>query len=157
MKRFLISILLAATAIPIVASARDAADPLCISLRAFVASVKPNEKRELIFHTSWGENFKGESQQVLYAVRCEHNGYNPAQAVCAYLMKNASIEFAGINAKRAISCLSPHTVFGPHLDINFGDFSFSYGTPNRGSLVAVKLYEDTKLGGMALSISADGY
>jgi len=157
MKSFLIPILFVAAAVPAATFAKDAADPLCTSLRAFAASVKPNETRELTFHTSWGGNFKGESEQVMYAVRCNHNGYAPAQAVCAYLVKNASIEFAGSNAKRAISCLSPHTIFGPHVDFNQGDFSLSYGTPDRGSLVAVKLYEDTQLGGMALTISAEGY
>jgi len=151
---FLLSLL---SAVPVAASTKGGGDPLCAPLRKFVASVSPHEKRELIFRTSWGDNFKGETEEVMSAIRCEHNGYEPAQAVCAYLMKNASIEFAGINAERAISCISPRTKFAPLVDLRSGDFSLQYGTTSRGSLVEVKLYEDAEVGGMALSISADGY
>jgi len=156
-KSFVISILLVAAIAPGEVLARKVVDPLCPSLRSFVGSVKPDETKELTFHTSWGRNFKDKTDQVMYAVRCIHNGYTPARTVCADLTKYGAVEFAGENAKRAISCLSPHTVFGPYLNFSQGDFSLTYGNPNRGSLVTVKFYEDAQIGGMALAVSAEGY
>jgi hypothetical protein len=41
----------------------------------------------------------------MYAKACEHNGYEPGKALCAYLLENTSTEFAGINARRALRCM----------------------------------------------------
>lgn len=140
------------------ARTNDPPDELCAPLRAFVSSVKPDKTEKIEFHTLWGGNFKDEKDQnVLYAKRCTHDGYAPAKAVCAYLMENSSVEFAGHNARRALTCLSPDTTFGSKIELNRADFSFSYGTDERGSNVSLQLDEDATIGGMVLTIVADGY
>jgi Methyltransferase domain len=51
---------------------------------------------------SWGSGFKGSGNELaLYAKRCDHNGYEPAKAVCAYLMEHGATEFSGNNAQNA--------------------------------------------------------
>ncbi|MBS0193229.1 MAG: hypothetical protein JSR34_03220 [Proteobacteria bacterium] len=154
---FLIAFTFLIAAAPIAASPDNDVDPLCEPLRAFVVSVKPNETKELEFNTSWGSNFKGETKQAMFAARCTYNGYAPAHAVCTYLLNHGSIEFARYNVTRSISCLSPRTVFAPGIKFKQGDFSITYGTPDRGSFVDVKFHEDAQLGGMALMISVHGY
>lgn len=134
-----------------------AEDGLCKSLRQFIASVKPDETHILKFRTSWGSNFKDEAEQALSAKRCDHGGYDPAKAVCDYLMEHGATEFPGNNAKSAVSCLSKQTRLAPGMQIHAISISITVGTENRGSLVDIELDEDTGLGGMVLSITADGY
>jgi hypothetical protein len=134
-----------------------AEDGLCKSLRSFIASVNPNETRVLKFRTSWGSNFKDDDEPAFAAKRCEHGGYDPAKAVCDYLMEHGATEFSGNNAKSAVSCLSKQTRVAAGLQIHSVSVSFSVGTENRGSLVDIDFVEDPDLGGMVLSISADGY
>ena len=136
--------------------AASASDPLCKPLQAFVASVSRGATREAVFYTSWGRGFKGDSDASLYAKRCSHAGYAPAKAVCAALMDSGSVEFPGNNVKRALSCLSA-TRFAERMQLDRGDFRFSYGTENRGENVEISLGEDSSLGAMALRITADGY
>jgi hypothetical protein len=158
MKSFIVPIVMSIVSFPCQAMANDQPDELCAPLRAFVASVKPDETKKIEFHTSWGGNFKDEKDNnVIYAKRCNDDGYAPAEAVCAYLMENGSVEFAGRNAKRALTCLSPGTTFAPKMALNRAEISFSYGTDERGSNVTLQLAEDAKIGGMVLTISADGY
>jgi len=130
---------------------------LCKALRAFIESIKPDEKREFTFHTSWGQNFKDAPEPAIFAKRCEHGDYEPAKKVCDYLMKNGSAEFADANVKNAVSCLSSKTRFDPLMQVSKGAFSFSYGSNNRGALIDVTLQTDDKLGGMAFQLVADGY
>lgn len=130
---------------------------LCKVLRSFVDSVKPDEQREFVLRTSWGENFKDAPEQALAAKRCEHNDYEPAKKVCEYLMKSSSTEFSGVNVQDAITCLSKKTRFAPLMQLNYGSFSFSYGSDNRGALIDVTLKKDEKIGGMAFRLAADGY
>lgn len=137
--------------------AAAAEDGLCKPLRTFIASVKRDETRVLKFHTSWGSNFKDDAEPAFSAKRCDHGGYEPAKAVCEYLMEHGATEFSGNNAKAAISCLSSQTRFAAGMQIHAVSVSFSVGTENRGSLVDVEFTEDVALGGMVLSITADGY
>ena len=140
------------------ASAVDArTDKLCKPLRAFAASIKPDEKRSLEFHTSWGGNFKDDPEPAIFAKRCTHYDYNPAKAVCTYLMEHGAIEFSNRNLQRALTCLSPKTRFDPDLSLNKADVSFSYGTEQRGSIINVSFDRDSSTGGMVLKIDADGY
>jgi hypothetical protein len=134
-----------------------AEDGLCKSLKSFVSSVKPDETRVLKFHTSWGSNFKDDDEPAFSAKRCDHGGYDPAKAVCAYLMEHGATEFSGNNAKSAVSCLSSQTHVAAGMQIHSVSVSFSVGTESRGSLVDIEFVEDTILGGMVLSITADGY
>lgn len=151
-----ISLLLAAAIAVPGAHARPPAD-FCKALRAFVDSVQPNEERSFTFRTSWGSNFKDAQEPALFAKRCEHDGYDPAKAVCAYLVEHGSTEFTWINVKDAISCLSRKTKFEPSLRVNSGDFSFTYGSEHRGALIDISFNEDPHIGGMAFKLAADGY
>ena len=135
-----------------------AAQGLCEPLRQFIESVKPHETRTLEFHTSWGSDFRDSNdQQALSAKRCIHNGYEPAKAVCAYLMQRGAVEFSGNNAKSALVCLSRKTHFADRLGLDRIELSLTYGTDERGSNVDIKYSPDEKLGGMVLSITARGY
>jgi hypothetical protein len=133
-----------------------ASDSLCPPLRAFVASVEPNVTREIVFDTSWGGGFKGD-KDAMYAKGCVHDSYVPAKVVCDSLMQTGAAEFAGYNATRAVSCLSPHTQFAKRIQLEQGTFKFNYGTDNRGANVTVSFVEDEALGAMALHVKADGY
>ncbi len=132
-------------------------DPMCPPLRAFLASVGPDETREFTFHTSWGSNFKDDPDLALRAKRCIHNGYGPAMKICDYLMEHGATEFSDNNVKRAITCLSPKTRFAPGMSLNQGTLTFSHGTSNRGSWVEIEFSADKQLGGMAFHLKADGY
>jgi hypothetical protein len=129
----------------------------CPLLREFVKSVAPDEDREFAFHTSWGGNFKDDPEPVIFAKRCSHHGYAPAEKVCEDLMRYGSTEFAGYNAKRAITCLSRGTRFANGMELNSGSFSFSYGSANRGALIEIVVQEDPELGGMVFRLLAKGY
>jgi len=133
------------------------ADPLCAPLRAFVASVKPDETKTLEFHTSWGGNFKGATEPVVFAKRCNHYGYGPAETVCSSLMEHGSIEFAGNNLKRVVMCLSPKTRLDTGLSWSSATMSLPYGSSDRGANVSLDLSEDSQIGGMVLKVAADGY
>jgi hypothetical protein len=156
MRRFTFTVLLLAAISGCQLVGSSASDPLCIPLRAFVASVNPHVTREIVFYTSWGSGFKGE-EEAFFAKRCVHNAYVPAKAVCDSLMLNGAVEFAGHNATRAVSCLSTHTHFAKRIQLDRGTFSFNYGTDNRGANVTVSFVEDETLGAMALHVTADGY
>jgi hypothetical protein len=152
------AVFLALGAITLAASHSAAAeDGLCKPLRRFIASVKPDEIRVLKFHTSWGSNFKDDEEPAFFAKRCDHGSYEPAKAVCEYLMEHGATEFSGNNAKAAVSCLSAQTRIAAGMQIHAVSVSFSVGTENRGSLVDIEFIEDIDLGGMVLSITADGY
>ena len=112
-------------------SARSESEPLCKPLRNFLASVGPNEHREIIFRTAWGGGFKDdpETRNSIASKRCEYRGYGKAKPVCDVLMNQGSAEFGNVNAMGAVVCISP--------DIRF--------------------QEDPGVGGMALKIVADGY
>ncbi len=135
----------------------SAADTLCPPLRKFVESVKPHESKTIIFRTSWGTGFKDSEEPSLAEKRCQHDGYDPAKLVCADFIAYGSTEFPGTNARSAISCLSRDTRFAPRISVHTIAVSFSYGTDDRGSLVDISLAEDDVVGGMALTITAEGY
>ena len=86
-----------------------------------------------------------------------YSDYGPARSVCDYLMNHGAIEFSGNNAKDAIACLAPATRFSPRMTLDRVDVSFYYGTEYRGSNIQVTFVEDMKIGGMVLTIKADGY
>jgi hypothetical protein len=131
-------------------------DGMCDPARAFVASVGPDESREVLFHTVWGRGFKDEEEPVLYQKRCEHSGYEPARDFCAYLITHGAAEFSGHNAQRFVSCIMPDVSFG-EMQLHSGEFGMSYGSSERGALIEVSFVEDALLGGMRLRIRVDGY
>ncbi len=156
MKHFLSYIsLITVTMLPQVVAASS--DPMCAPLRAFIASIKPDENRAFTFHTSWGGNFKDSSEEVIFAKRCNHDGDPAAKLVCTYLMENGAVEFSGDNVMIAVACLSPGTRFSSGLELHSVRLSVQYGTDNRGSHVKIEYGEDHQLGGMAFHLSAAGY
>jgi hypothetical protein len=146
-----------------IASARVSAatdrDPLCAPLRAFAASVPKDQTKSLQFHTSWLADFKGGNPRAMGAfTRCMDGGYAPAHTVCDSLIKHGAVEFAGNNAKQALVCLLPGTRFGQNgLSLDALDVSFYYGTPQRGSNITLSFDQDSQMGGMVLSITAQDY
>ncbi|MGN2248303.1 hypothetical protein ACFWZ3_16610 [Frateuria sp. GZRR35] len=156
MKPLLVLTLLAMTTLW-QAEAMASPDPLCGLLRRFVASVGPRETRSIEFHTSWGQNFKGSSTPAFLAKRCVSHDYGPADVVCVHLMSYGMIEFSGNNAEQALACLSEGTQFGLHVQLARAEFSFPYGTDERGTNITIKYDEDRDMGGMVLTITADGY
>jgi hypothetical protein len=153
------SLVTLAIVVSVLLPAAQASPPseLCKALHEFAKSVQPDEKREIVFRTSWGFNFKDDVEPALFAKRCSHNDYVPAMKVCDYLMEHGSTEFASANVKNAITCLSRKTRFAPLLELNTGEFSFGYGSPNRGALIDISLRDDQEIGGMVFQLAADGY
>lgn len=143
MKHLITPMLLIVTIVSAHTAAGATADPMCATLRDFVASLRPGETKKLTFHTLWGSNFKGKSEPSISTTACAHSDDLPAKAVCKYLTEHASVEFSGNNVKRALSCLSTRTRFDPSVELNEGVFSLSYGSSSRGSLVTIKFEEDT--------------
>jgi hypothetical protein len=146
--------LLAAPGCATIAASEDA---MCGPLRAFAASIGREETRLIEFHTSWGSNFKDSPNPAIFAKRCNHQNYEPARAVCDYLMKHGAVEFSENNAERALSCLAPPTGFAADVHLHTGSFSVDYGTPDRGSNITLTFLDDPEVGGMVLRIEADGY
>lgn len=72
-------------------------------------------------------------------------------------MEHGATEFSGNNAKAAVTCLSARSRIAAGVRLRAISVSFSVGTEERGSLVDVEFTEDADLGGMILSITADGY
>ena len=155
MKVRLLSIALVTLSLPVTATAGT--DPLCGPLREFVRSVQPGESKAIEFHSSWGGNFKDASEPAIFAKRCNHYGYGPAEAVCTYLMEHGAIEFSDNNLKRAVMCLSPKSRMDSGLSLNSAVISLTYGSPARGSRVNLEFDEDPQVGGMVLKLAADGY
>jgi hypothetical protein len=141
------------------APAHGKADPLCAPLRKFLASVKPDETREIVFRTSWGGGFKDDpsTNDSIASRRCEHQNYAPAKRVCDVLIANSSVEFGNVNAIGAVVCISPDIRFPRYIEFDHGSLSLNYGTPNRGANVSLSYEEDSEVGGMKLHIVADGY
>jgi len=156
MKVPLLSIAFALTWLPSQAALAKT-DPLCAPLRAFIESVKPDETKTVEFHTAWGSNFKDSTESAIFAKRCNHFGYGPAEAVCAYLMEHGSVEFAGNNLKRAVMYLSSKTRLDSGLTVSGAAMSLTYGSPDQVANVSLELSEDSQIGGMVLRVAADGY
>lgn len=131
-------------------------DDLCPELKAFLASVEPDETRTVVLRTYWGAREVGDTI-VLGSKSCEHNDYEPGKKLCAYLMEHSSTEFAGHNAKRILNCLTPGPGISRDVDIHRGSFSVPFGSPDRGALVDLDVSPDKEPGGMVLRLQADGY
>jgi hypothetical protein len=138
------------------AGANEVADPPCKPLLAFITSVNSGEVREFTLHTIWGHNFNDSTEHVMYSKRCEYGGDGPSREVCGYLFKDSATEFAALNAKPTLSCLSPDTYIGRDASMDSAAFSFLLDSARGGTHVTVEFGEDQKLGGMALKVVAKG-
>jgi len=131
-------------------------DSFCKELEIFLSSVQPDETHELIMRTFWGAKIVGDDM-IIGSKSCDHNDYEPGKALCTYLMRNSSTEFAGYNAKRILNCLSPEPGIGENLEIHSGSFSTTFGSPDRGALVDLEIAPGSEPGEMVLHLKVDGY
>lgn len=72
-------------------------------------------------------------------------------------MEHGSAEFQGINAMRAISCLSKKTLFAPGTRFHQGHVTFDHGTTRRAAIIDVSLQADANKGSRAFRLNAFGY
>lgn len=133
-----------------------AADDLCEPLRQFADSVTRGETRAIRFHTIWGSNFKDRGQPANGAKRCDFEGYEPGRTLCQYLMENGSLQFPGESVKQAMHCLSRKN----RLDMNIRVYAISVGVPYemKGGIgrIDIDLHKNEELGGVTLTITANG-
>ena len=132
-------------------------DDLCPHLKEFLNSVEVGQSASIELHTSWGANFKDNDEDVMAAKRCIHGDVPSAKKACEYLMNNTSTEFAGINFKRFLLCLSPNTQIENGVQFSHALVSLSFGSKDRGALLDLSLEEDEHIGGMVLKLEAEGY
>lgn len=152
----LVALLLLGSFLPECHAGGKQKDLLCAEVKAFLASVKPDETRAVTLRTFWGAREEGD-QIVIGSKTCEHKDYEPGKRLCSYLIQDSSTEFAGYNAKRILNCVTPQSGIAEELAIHSGSFSVTYGSPNRGALVDLRLATDGESGEMALYLQADGY
>jgi hypothetical protein len=143
--------------LPLDALAGAQQDLLCAPLREFARSTQPGQTRTLEFHTVWGGDFKNVSSRSLFESQCLDHGYAPAAKVCKILMQQGAIEFSGLNATHALTCLSPGTRFASAMRIEQIDSSFNFGGPNHGSDITLSYGPASAMRGMVLVITAAGY
>jgi hypothetical protein len=138
-------------------SIADEKDDLCPILTKYIDSIGVDQKTTIELHTSWGSNFNDDSDDVFAAKRCIRDESSSAKELCSYLMKNSSTEFAGINFKRFLSCLSPKSKIDINVYVNLASIELSYGNEDRGASIELSLEDDEKIGGMVLKMEAEGY
>lgn len=76
-------------------------DQICNEIASFAAATEPGQHRSVVLRGGWG----GDTPDVLMTHDCQHAGYGPGKALCAYLLPNTSWEFGNYNAKRVARCL----------------------------------------------------
>ena len=132
-------------------------DELCSYLVNFLESVEVDQVASIELHTSWGKNFKGVLKDVTGAKRCMHNDIPTAKDVCGYILENTSTEFAGLNFKRFLKCLSPQTRIDDGIQFSHVAVSLYYGSEERGALLELTLEHDVQIDEMVLKLEAEGY
>ena len=86
-------------------------DLMCDEIARFANSSSDHALHTVELETDWSGRFVADPD-VLAAKNCTHNTYPPGVALCNYLMKNTSTEFAVINFKRALTCLEGASQYG---------------------------------------------
>jgi hypothetical protein len=130
--------------------------------RDFAKSAQPGEIRKITLRTAWGHGFNDVPEDegdlvTIAAKRCDHEGHSAEKAICDFLMENSATEFAGLNVKDAIACLSRNFRVDRSFQIFSGSFSIQYGPDNRGANIQLELQEDDVVGGMAFTVIVRGY
>jgi hypothetical protein len=156
MSRIIALFFASALLLPDEVGASEPVDALCKPLLAFVGSVRSGDAQEFTLHTIWGQNFNDSSVQAMFGKRCEHGGYGPAQELCRYFVQHSAAEFAALNARRTLHCLSPSSHISKEVSIERGTFSLTYDSPKGTNAVTIVFDEDRKLGGMALRVVSKG-
>jgi hypothetical protein len=129
---------------------------ICKPLKAFVASVGPHQKHDVVFNGIWGQGFKDSHERSLMEKLCKHDGYEPAQPLCQALVELGSAEFPDGNAYEVLACLAG-VRYGVHVTLANIEASFDFGKGDTYQQVTVRLADDPVKGGKALTISVEGY
>jgi hypothetical protein len=90
------------------ASIGEEPDDMCAEIAAFANASGDRTKRSVRLATDWGGVYtpkQDPDEFVMAAKDCAHDGYEAGKALCAYLLKNTSTEFPGINHRRALACI----------------------------------------------------
>lgn len=74
---------------------------MCTEIASFAAVAASGQSHAVVLRGGWG----GDSPSTLMTHDCQHSGYAPGKALCAYLLPNTSWEFGSDNAKRVAQCL----------------------------------------------------
>jgi hypothetical protein len=83
-------------------------DELCQKIADFANASASGEFHTVRLTTDWGGVFtkSDDPNDVLIAAKsCQHDEDDAGKALCGYLVENSSTEFAGINYRRALSCV----------------------------------------------------
>jgi hypothetical protein len=85
-------------------------DEMCPAIRAFAFASNDATAKSISLETRWGffPDEEDPTQNVIAQKRCESGEFEPGRALCDYLLKNASTEFAGVNYSRALRCVGIH-------------------------------------------------
>src|SRR5688572_2539059 len=90
------------------ASISEAPDDMCAEIATFANASVDGTERSVRLATDWGGLYTAKEDQdevVTAAQNCAHDGYEAGKALCAYLLRNTSMEFPGINHRRALACI----------------------------------------------------
>jgi hypothetical protein len=89
------------------ASVPSAQGGLCSEIAAFANVTKENSVQTVELVTDWGGLFaeKKPGEYIMASKTCNDFGYHPGKALCSYLLKNTSTEFADANLKSVMVCL----------------------------------------------------
>ena len=80
-------------------------DPLCAEIAVFANSIDDDAVHSVELLTDWGGVFSQEPD-VFFEKSCQHDQAASSKRLCDYLVNHTSTEFATINFRRALSCLS---------------------------------------------------
>jgi hypothetical protein len=80
-------------------------DPLCSEIAVFANSIDDDAVHSVELLTDWGGVFS-QVPNVFYEKSCQHDQATSSKRLCDYLVNHTSTEFATVNFRRALSCLS---------------------------------------------------
>jgi hypothetical protein len=78
-------------------------DGMCRQIARFANTSPFGSARTVRLTTDWGGVFS--SSNVMAEKACLHGADKASKALCAYLLKNTSTEFAAVNYRRALTCI----------------------------------------------------
>jgi hypothetical protein len=76
-----------------------------MQIASFANSLTDQSLHKVELINDWGGPLS-EKEDSIYFKRCEHGGFGPEKALCAYLMEHTSTEFPSNNVRRALVCLN---------------------------------------------------
>ena len=129
-------------------------DALCSAMSQFVRASDDGRPHSVTLRGGWG----GDEPDVLMTHECMHGGYEPGKVLCAYLVKNTSWEFGGINANRALSCLRRYGGRWPYpfREVPPLEVTSSIASPDQRLRVSIRFVPHDAHGLSVLVISTTG-